>query len=258
MTAMTGPSRNHVIAIAAALVACAGQPALAQQAGSDPANGLAGWWQMNQPFVPLTFAASPPPFTEAAAEQYAAAGSAVAEGETWDFCQRPMFVGYNLGIASDLEILSTPGRLTLIADETGLVRRIYLRDGPAPGPVAPTSSGTSFGRWDGDALVVETAGLHAEAPYPTSVHGSPALGEGAHVTERLYLQDADTLVIEAEVTAPAILTGPDRRRYTYGRVDRDVAYVEPLCTVRDRSVDLATNRQQFDMTPPPDLPPPPN
>lgn len=156
------------------------------------------------------------------------------------------------GAGGAFEILYTPGRVTM-AVEAGLVRRIYLRDKPPAGALDESRSGTSLGRWDGSVLVVETAGLSPSAPI---LPGS-TLGPGARVTERFSLVDANTLRIEATLTAPAVLSGPLKMQQQYRRA-RDRTFTDfDICVEGDRSFDRGTQQDQFDKTPPADLPPPP-
>jgi hypothetical protein len=156
------------------------------------------------------------------------------------------------GAGGAFEILYTPGRVTM-AVESGLVRRIYLRDKPPAGALDESRSGTSLGRWEGSVLVVETTGL---APSATVLPGS-VLGPGARVTERFSLVDANTLRIEATLTAPAVLAEPLKMQQQYRRA-RDRTFTDfDICVEGDRSFDRGTEQDQFDKTPPADLPPPP-
>ena len=140
-----------------------------------------------------------------------------------------------------------------MAVESGLVRRIYLRDKPPAGSLDVSRSGTSIGRWEGTTLVVETTGLDPNAPI---VPGS-TLGAGAHVVERMSLADADTLRIESTLTAPTVLTRPLKTQQQYRRA-RDRVFTDfDTCVEGDRSFDRTTGRDRFDKTPPADLPPPP-
>jgi hypothetical protein len=91
-----------------------------------------------------------------------------------------------------------------MAVEAGYVRRIYLRDQPPAGALDVSRSGTSIGRWEDATLVVETTGLDPKAQV---VPGS-VLGRNASVVERIALVDADTLEIEATLTAPDVLESP--------------------------------------------------
>ncbi len=169
------------------------------------------------------------------------------------YCQSQTFSGRPPeGAGGAFEILFTPGRVTM-AVESGLVRRIYLRDKPPAGSLDVSRSGTSIGRWEGTTLVVETTGLDPNAPI---VPGS-TLGAGAHVVERMSLADADTLRIESTLTAPTVLTRPLKTQQQYRRA-RDRVFTDfDTCVEGDRSFDRTTGRDRFDKTPPADLPPPP-
>lgn len=169
------------------------------------------------------------------------------------YCERQYFVGFPpRGGGGAFEILYTPGRVTM-AVESGLVRRIYLRDKPPAGALDVSRSGTSIGRWEGKTLVVETSGLDPNAPLAP---GS-SLGRDAHVVERIALVDNDTLAIEATLTAPAVLTAPFTTRMQYRRAPDRVFTDFDTCVETDRSLDRTTGLDRFDKTPPADLPPPP-
>lgn len=176
-----------------------------------------------------------------------------AEVRGRSYCQQQTFMGPPpAGAGGAFEILFTPGRVTM-AIESGLVRRIYMRDKPPAGSLDVSRSGTSIGRWEGATLVVETIGLDPNAPI---VPGS-TLGPGAHVLERFSLVDADTLRIESTLVAPAVLTIPLTSQKQYRRA-RDRVFTDfDTCVEGDRSFDRAAGHDRFDKTPPADLPPPP-
>lgn len=58
-----------------------------------------------------------------------------------------------------IEIVQTPGRLTFLHEVAHNVRRIWLSRGH-PQQLPPTFLGDSVGHWEGDTLVVDTAGLN--------------------------------------------------------------------------------------------------
>jgi hypothetical protein len=170
-----------------------------------------------------------------------------------DYCGPQYFVGRApQGAGGAFEILFTPGRVTM-AVESGLVRRIYLRDEPPANALDASRSGSSIGRWEGTTLVVETSGLEPSAEL---VPGS-ALGPGARVVERIALVDNDTLEIDAALTAPAVLAAPLTTRVRYRRAPDRVFTDFDTCIDGDRSLDRTTGLDRFDKTPPADLPPPP-
>jgi hypothetical protein len=174
-----------------------------------------------------------------------------------DFCASSQamrtFTGFPpQGFAGAFEILLTPGRATM-AVESGLVRRIYFRDQPPPGALDVSRSGTSIGRWEGTTLVVQTTGLDPNA----SLLSGAVLGPDARVVERISLVNAETLRIQATLTAPALLTAPVTVQQEYRRAPDRVFTDFDTCVEGDRSFDRTTGQERFDRTPPADLPPPP-
>jgi hypothetical protein len=198
---------------------------------------------------PLVMQARP----EVLARLREALGTAPDKAPPRQYCRQPDFTGiHGFGAGSGLEILLTPGRVT-IATQSGLLRRIYMRSDPPPDALEISGSGTSIGQWEGSTLLVQTSGLNPKAQFlPGSM-----LGNNAHVTERFTLRDAETLEIASTLTAPDVLLGPRPIVLRYLR-NRDPYFTEfVICDATDRSVDPATGQERFDTTPPPDLPPPP-
>jgi hypothetical protein len=258
----------HVVIGAGAVAA---QPGTTYASLSDLPNFSGSWTPLTPPFVlaparpearrpagaapqPPGGCALPPQYKpEVAARCREALEQRRAAGDVREFCEQQVFLGRPpTGAGGAFEILFTPGRVTM-AVEYGYVRRIYMRDEPPPGSLDESRGGTSVGRWEGATLVVETTGLDPNGPI---VPGS-VLGRGARVAERISLVDADTLRIEATITAPAVLDAPLTTSMQYRRAPDRVFTDFDTCVEGDRSVDRATGRDRFDRTPPPDLPPPP-
>jgi hypothetical protein len=106
-----------------------------------------------------------------------------------------------------MEILATPGRVTLLGEGDGnRLRRIYTDGREHPEDPDLTIHGHSIGRWEGDTLVVDTVGIIPQAYIALSeAVGIPNNG-GMRIVERLRLADADTLAVELTITAPKVLT----------------------------------------------------
>jgi hypothetical protein len=106
-----------------------------------------------------------------------------------------------------MEILVTPGRITMLGEGDGnRLRRIYT-DGRAH-PEDPDLSfhGHSIGHWEGDTLVVDTVGIAPQAYIAISeAAGIPNNGD-MHIVERLYLAKPNVLNDDLEITAPKVLT----------------------------------------------------
>jgi hypothetical protein len=130
-----------------------------------------------------------------------------------------------------LEILFTPGRVTMLGEVDGnRLRRIYTDGRPHPPDADPTFHGHSIGRWEGDTLVVDTVAIRPQ----TFI----ALGEGIgipnngnmHIVERIRLESPDVLVDELQITAPQVLTAPWKtvRRF-YRQRNQRYDIVEGVC-----------------------------
>jgi len=153
-----------------------------------------------------------------------------------------------------IEFLTTPGRIT-ITDELGQLRRIYM-DRKLPAELDEAYAGTSVGHWEGQTLVIETAGMNRHNQFLVLAGGIP-IGTGAHSVERLRLIAPDLLQIESLVTAPETLTEPYKVVTTLRRDRNHTPHEFSYCNDDDRYLDPSSGAIFFDLTPPGDLPPPP-
>ena len=113
-----------------------------------------------------------------------------------------------------LEILQTPGQVTIIAEAFSQVRRIFLG---APqfkiGDFPPGYYGHSVGHWEGDTLVVDTIGIkpsvlgHDEMPHSDQLR----------ITERIRLVAPDILHDQITVQDPVTLVKPWTFTFAYRR-----------------------------------------
>ena len=78
-------------------------------------------------------------------------------------------------------------------------------DGPCPSIPTPGWNGYSTAKWDGDTLVVQTAGFRDDLWIDTS--GSP-MSDAAKMTERIRRPNYGTLEIEITVDDPKVYTRP--------------------------------------------------
>jgi len=103
-----------------------------------------------------------------------------------------------------LEILFTPGRVTIFAETYSQARRIYTDGRPLPDDPDDLFNGTSVGRWDGDTLLVETVGFNPLVEYI----GGVSHGEAMKISERFWLEQAGVLRVETTITDPGVLAEP--------------------------------------------------
>ena len=97
------------------------------------------------------------------------------------------------------KIVQTPG-LTLVMHEIdGIPRQIYTDGRKLPKDPGPSWLGSSVGHWEGDTLVVETAGLNDRAWLDVSGHPR---SEAMRMTERYRRRDVGHLDVEITFDDP--------------------------------------------------------
>jgi hypothetical protein len=113
-----------------------------------------------------------------------------------------------------MEILLSPGQVTIIQEAYNQVRRIYL-DTPqmAPEDVEPGFYGRSVGHWEGDTLVVDTIGVRESVEYQNVPH-SPAM----RLTERIRLIGPGLLEDQITIEDPDVLEEPWTVTFRYNRL----------------------------------------
>jgi hypothetical protein len=112
-----------------------------------------------------------------------------------------------------MEILETPGRVTIVQEAYNQVRRIYL-DAPALAPedAEPRFAGNSTGRWEGDTLVVTTVGVKESVRFRNTPHSAQM-----RVTERFRLINEEMLENQVTIADPEFLTKPWTWTWMYKR-----------------------------------------
>ena len=93
------------------------------------------------------------------------------------------FVLYNIG----MQMLQQPETITILYSNDHEVRRIRLNQ-PHPARVTPSWYGDSVGRYEGDALVIDTVGVKVGPFAMLDMYGTPH-SAALHVVERYRLLD---------------------------------------------------------------------
>ena len=106
-----------------------------------------------------------------------------------------------------MEVLVTPGRITMLGEGDGnRMRRIYTDGRKPPEDPDPSLHGYSIGHWDGDTLVVDTTAIVPQAYIAISeAAGIPNNGD-MHIVEHIHLADPNVMHDDLEITAPNVLT----------------------------------------------------
>jgi hypothetical protein len=167
----------------------------AQQAATDKARAaieaertrprLSGIWRLAAPVTQLLGVDGKPPALTPTGQKQSR-----GQPDPADRCLPP---GTPRLMFTDAPFLLTqaPVKVTLFSQHRHVVRHVFL-DGPLklPDDADPTWEGHSSGRWEGDTLVIETAGFNGRQ----WIHASGLPQSAAmKITERLRLVDPDTL-----------------------------------------------------------------
>ena len=218
-------SRHTRTAVGAALLL--GLSAIAQAAPPD----MTGYWMVDRYIeaVKTLDGATPPlkPEAKALYEQrkedrkagkleFDAAAKCVSPG-----VPRMMFLPYVV------EFLQRPQELTMLFAWNHLYRNIDLSGKPAVADY-PMYTGVSSGQWDGNTLVIQTAGLKEEALLDAA--GLPGSLE-LKVTER-YTMKGTRLTNVITIDDPANYTRTWQTQVTYHRLPDSYEFFEDVCLDR--------------------------
>ena len=112
-----------------------------------------------------------------------------------------------VSIPSRMQLLQTPGQVTLLYANDHQVRFIYL-DKEHSQHVTPSWYGESVGHYEGDTLVVDTIGLASKPMSMVDVFGTPHT-DALHVVERFHkTNDGKKLRVDITVEDPGTFTRP--------------------------------------------------
>lgn len=112
-----------------------------------------------------------------------------------------------------MEVLETPGQVTIVQEAYNQVRRIYLNEKVlAPEDAEPWFSGHSVGSWEGNTLVVRTVGVKSNVRFRNVPHSM-----NMRITERIRLVNDEFMENQVTVEDPEYLTKPWTWTWMYKR-----------------------------------------
>ena len=121
---------------------------------------------------------------------------------------KPSPAARSFGTAYGIELLNTPGSGRVYLFQTGgahSYRVVYIDGRTHPANLTPSAFGHSIGWWDGDTLVIDTAGIDESAWLE---RWAMPHTDRLHTIERVTRTDFNTLKYELTVDDPGAYTAP--------------------------------------------------
>ncbi len=119
--------------------------------------------------------------------------------------------------------VQTPDAIAIVSEEAAPLRIIYLDGGKRPAAYR-SFEGYSVGRWEGDALVVETTHYSDVNPERATIGRPMLLSSAARVTERFTRTSETELNYQFSVDDPTYYTEPWRGEFSFTREEVDHIY----------------------------------
>ena len=104
-----------------------------------------------------------------------------------------------------IKVIQTPHEIVMLSEAADPPREIHTDGRPLPKDPLPNWMGYSVGRWQGNVLVVETAGMNDRGWL--DAFGHPR-SESMHITERYTRRDFGNMDLEITFNDPKYYTRP--------------------------------------------------
>jgi hypothetical protein len=135
-------------------------------------------------------------------------------------------------VTSPWKIVQTPGLVIILYESRTIFRQIFTDGRKLPVDPNPSWQGYSIGHWDGDTLVVETAGTNGKAWMDTNGH---PVTDALKLTERFHRRDMGHLDLEITIDDPKAYTKPWTVKQT-ADLQPDTELLEYICEENNRDV----------------------
>ena len=129
------------------------------------------------------------------------------------------------------KLVHTPKLLVVMYEVNAMYRQIFIDGRPLPDDPTPGWMGYSTARWEGDTLVVQTAGFRDGMWM--DLGGSP-MSDAAKMTERLRRPNYGTLEIEITIDDPKVYTRPFTVRMDQ-TIEPDTELIDEFCLENEKS-----------------------
>jgi len=128
------------------------------------------------------------------------------------------------------KIVQTPGLIVIMHELDGLNRQIYTDGRKLPPDPNPSWLGSSVGKWEGDALIVDTVGFNEKTWLDAMGHPH---SEDMHLTERFHRRDFGHMDLTITVDDPKMYTKPFTVKVTH-LLQADTDILEYVCAENEK------------------------
>ena len=125
----------------------------------------------------------------------------------------------------NFKLVQNPSLTLILYEEFNHYRQIFTDGRPFPKELAPAWFGSSIGKWDGDALVVETRGFNDQSWLDD--YGHPHT-EALHTIERFQRRDFGHLDIQITIDDPKVYAKPWSFTFNFALL-ADTDLIESIC-----------------------------
>ena len=204
---------------------------------ADPRDLSGVWWKGFTPVL-MPLEGGPRPFQpKAKAVQEAYDEADIAGRPMPDAATQclPQGVPRSMLAPYPIQIIQTPGQMTILHEASHNVRLIYL-DQPHSNNIKPSFMGESVAHWEGDTLVVSTIGLNEQTMMD---RGGSTHSDNLRVIERMRkINGGSQLEVTFTFEDPETFTRPWSSRIVF-EWRPDVEIQEAVCEENNRDVPLA-------------------
>lgn len=135
-------------------------------------------------------------------------------------------------IPATIKWIQTPEMIVILHEAGFNFRQVYLDGRKFPEDADPLWLGYSVGKWEGDALVVDSRGFNNKTALDAMGHPH---SEALHLTERYRRRDFGHLDVELTVDDTKMYTRPFTIKYTQ-LFQPDTDILEAVCEENERDV----------------------
>jgi hypothetical protein len=142
----------------------------------------------------------------------------------------PLGIPFAYLVSEPVKIVQSPGLIVMLFESADAHRQIYTDGRPLPKDPEPAWLGYSVGKWEGDTLVVTTAGFNDKTWLDAMGHPH---SEQLRVTERYRRRDFGHIDVEVTFDDPKMYTKPFTIKFT-NRLLADSDILEFYCAENEK------------------------